>query len=843
MAVPRVFPQNLFPLSSPCVTVGASFFPRMVYLYAALIVVLLGAALYGAKWLIHHQADHRRSLSMTFLKIRIPKKESKEDKEKDSESQGNNRDFKEPIGAMKQLFESLSALEDVTWRKHLYGQDFFSCEYVVQNNLIDFYMVVPHHVVSVVEKQITSYFPDCYIEEEPDYNLFVKGSKVAYCYLTLEEEYELPIRTYQRMTADPFNNISNVLSKLETEESAAVQVMLRPVLNGWQKHGREKAKEILEGKHHSLLQSLNPLVWIGDMVSLAFRGELKEHAEAQSRTTPMVDEQVKAIEEKNTQVGFEAVIRLLAVAPSEHKAHALLLSMKSAFAQYATTDNNVLIHREHYIGNLVHHFLMRDMKHPLRFRKMILSAEEIASIYHLPNIRYNRAPTINWQNYKIAPPPANIPKEGILLGHSIYRGVTTEIRMKNEDRFRHFYVIGQTGTGISSILQTMIRQDLRNGKGIAVIDPHGQLIDDIMPFIPRERADDVIYFNPADLERPMGLNLLEADTPEERDMVAMDAMNIMIKLFDEEIFGPRIQDYFRNGCLTLMEYKDGGCLTDMVRLFTDDDFQYERTKDLKNPIVRSFWEQQMAKTGAREKQEMIPYFAAKFGQFVTNGMMRNIIGQTRSAFDIGDVMNHGKILLMNLSKGETGDLNSKLLGLLIVSKLQVAALRRQRLPKEQRLDFFLYIDEFQNYVTDSIEVILSEARKYRLGLAMAHQYLAQLEQDKGKKGVNLKDAIFGNVGTMMSYKIGAQDAEYMAKEMAPVFSDQDLVNIDKFKAVIKLSIDTQPSKPFSIIPLSPYLEKGDHEAAEAFKQLSRLKYGRDKEFVEREIFRRLGTVV
>jgi hypothetical protein len=324
----------------------------------------------------------------------------------------------------------------------------------------------------------------------------------------------------------------------------------------------------------------------------------------------------------------------------------------------------------------------------------------------------------------------------------------------------------------------------------------------------------------------------------------MDAMNIMIKLFDEEVFGPRIQDYFRNGCLTLMEYKDGGCLTDMVRLFTDDDFQYERTKDLKNPIVRSFWEQQMAKTGAREKQEMIPYFAAKFGQFVTNGMMRNIIGQTRSGFDFGDVMNNGKILLMNLSKGETGDLNSKLLGLMIVSKIQVAALRRQRLPKELRRDFFLYIDEFQNYVTDSIEVILSEARKYRLGLAMAHQYLAQLEQDKGKKGgVNLKDAIFGNVGTMMSYKIGAQDAEYMAKEMAPVFSDQDLVNIDKFKAVIKLSIDTQPSKPFSIIPLNPYTEKGDYEAAEAYKQLSRLKYGRDKEFVEREVFRRLGTVI
>ncbi|MEK7146279.1 MAG: type IV secretory system conjugative DNA transfer family protein, partial [Patescibacteria group bacterium] len=391
----------------------------------------------------------------------------------------------------------------------------------------------------------------------------------------------------------------------------------------------------------------------------------------------------------------------------------------------------------------------------------------------------------------------------------------------------------------------MIRQDLKNGKGLCVIDPHGQLIDDILPFIPRDRADDVIYFNPADLDRPMGLNLLEAESPEERDMIALDAMNIMIKLFDEEIFGPRIQDYFRNGCLTLMESKEGGALTDIVRLFTDDDYQREKTKDVQNPIVRSFWEHQMAKTGAREKQEMIPYFASKFGQFVTNGMMRNIIGQTTSAFNFSEIMQNNKILLMNLSKGETGEINSKLLGMIVVQKIQVAALRRQKLSKEERQDFFMYIDEFQNYVTDSIEVILSEARKYRLSLNMAHQYLAQLEGDGGKKGskaVNLKDAIFGNVGSMMAYKIGAQDAEYMAKEMAPVFSDQDLINIDKYKAVMKLSIDTQPSKPFSIIPLNPYLEKGDKEAAEAYKQLSRLKYGRDKEFIEREIFRRLGTV-
>ncbi|MFA5792854.1 MAG: type IV secretion system DNA-binding domain-containing protein [Candidatus Gracilibacteria bacterium] len=817
-----------------------------MYLQIIVLALLgLSAGVAGTLIFLRWEANRQRCLSMTFLRIRIPKKESKEDKEQDSDALGTNRDFKDQIGIMRQFFESLSALYNPTWRRFLYGQDFMSCEIVIQNNLIDFYLVVPHRLVSLVEKQITAFYSDCYIEEEPDYNLFDKNSKVASAYLILNKPYYFPFRTYSRMTADPLNNISNVLSKLEPHEKATIQIMIRPRANGWQSKGRKEAKKVLEGKEHGLLHSLNVFAWFGDLLSIMFRGEAsKESPESAGRTTPMVDEQVKAIEEKNTQVGFQSLVRLVAVSTAQSKADVLLHGVKSAFAQYTTTDNNSFLFRNHYIGNVVHHFLMRDLRKPLRFRKMILCPEELASIFHLPNIRYNRTPTINWQNYKIAPPPSNLPKEGLLLGYNTYRGVKTEVRMKNDDRFRHFYLIGQTGTGKSSTLQVMIRQDLKNGKGIAVIDPHGQLIEDVLPFIPRERADDVIYFNPGDLDRPMGLNLLEAETPEERDFVALDAMNIMIKLFDEEVFGPRIQDYFRNGCLTLMEYKDGGCLTDMVRLFTDDDFQAERTKDLKNPIVRSFWEQQMAKTGAREKQEMIPYFAAKFGQFVTNGMMRNIIGQTHSAFDFAKVMNEGKILLMNLSKGDTGDINSKLLGLIIVSKLQIAALRRQRVSKEARKDFFLYIDEFQNYVTDSIEVILSEARKYRLGLAVAHQYLAQLEQDSKKgKGTNLKDAIFGNVGTIMAYKIGAQDAEYMAKEMAPVFSDQDLINIDKYKAVMKLSIDTQPSKPFSITPVDPSTEEGDHEAAEAYKQLSRLKYGRDKEFVEREIFRRLGTMM
>ena len=323
------------------------------------------------------------------------------------------------------------------------------------------------------------------------------------------------------------------------------------------------------------------------------------------------------------------------------------------------------------------------------------------------------------------------------------------------------------------------------------MDPHGDFANDLMPFIPKSRSDDIIYFDPADMSRPLGINILEASSDDEKQTVAQDALSIMIKLFGSEIFGPRIQDYFRNGVLTLMDYPGGCALTDILRLFTDDEFQKERRRTIKDPVVRAWWDHTFAKMGDREKGEIIPYFAAKFGGFITNKMMRNIIGQTKSSFDVFQVMQAQKILMINLSKGILGDFNSNLLGLILVSKIQMAAMKRQSIEKKDRKDFFLYIDEFQNYVTDSIESILSEARKYRLGLCVAHQYLGQLQKSDAltKSNVNLKDAIFGNVGSLVSYKIGPEDAEFLSKQFSPQFSDADLINMDKFKAVSKLAID------------------------------------------------------
>lgn len=820
----------------------------------SIIGIILGicALIFLALYAFRKYCNYKQSLNMVFLRIWFPKKESKDDRERESEQFSASKDFKEVVAIMTHFYEAVYSIYETEYKYILIGQHIMSFEFAVIDNQILFYIVVPRDLAGLMEKQITSFYPDSYIERTDDYNIFSPGSKVAACYFSAGKEFILPFKTYQRMNSDPLNNMTNVLSKLGKDEGAAVQIVVRAAKSGWQKKGREAAQKIFTDSsktHWTVI--FKPLSLIGKMVSILFRGEdeMKENWDQEkhtTRTTPMTDEQVKAIEEKNTQNGFETVVRIVSTAPHIREAKNQLVSIMSAFGQYATTDNNFLTRTKYHSTHaLVKNFMLRTLYRPwilkLSQKPMILCSDELSSLFHLPNAKYNKAPTIAWQNYKIAPPPANLPKEGLLLGHNHYRGVTVPIYLKDEDRFRHFYVIGQTGTGKSSILQVMIRQDLANGAGLCVVDPHGSLVEDILPFIPKERADDVIYFNPGDIDRPMGLNLLEATTEPEKDLVALEAMNIMIKLFDEETFGPRIQDYFRNGCLTLMDDPEGGALTDIVRLFTDDDFQKFKVEKVKNPIVQSFWKHQMAKTGAREKQEMIPYFASKFGQFVTNSMMRNIIGQAKSAFDFAKVMQEGKILLMNLSKGETGDINSRLLGLIITAKIQQAAMRRQKIDKSERRDFFLYIDEFQNYITDSIESILSEARKYRLGLILAHQYIAQLEGKDAKDKSKVKEAVFGNVGSMMAYKIGAQDAEYMAKEMAPTFTDEDLINIDKYKAVMKLSIDTQPSKPFSIVPVNPYTETGDVDSVDAFKQLSRLKYGRDKEFVEREILRRIGA--
>ena len=436
-------------------------------------------------------------------------------------------------------------------------------------------------------------------------------------------------------------------------------------------------------------------------------------------------------------------------------------------------------------------------------------------------------------------------KDGILLGTNIYRNTLSPVYMKKEDRMRHHYCIGKTGTWKSVFLQTIARQDIRNGDGLCVIDPHGDLAEDMLAYIPKERAKDIVYFDAGDEERPMGLNMYEINILDEADRVVNDATEIFIKMFGPEIFGPRLQEYFKYGSLTLLEdFEDRPTLLDIVRLFTDDGYREYKLKKVTNPTVKNRWDRTFNAMGQREKEEIIPYFSAKFVSFNTNRLIRNIIGQTKSAFKFEDIMDNRKILIINLSKGKIGESNANLLGMIIVSKIYTAAMARARIPESERKDFFLYVDEFQNFVSWTFADILSEARKYRLSLIMAHQYIAQLEPPKGLGDVgggknDVKAAVFGNVGTMQSFKIGAPDAEFMEKEYAPVLSQEDIVGIANFKAYIKLNIDNATSRPFSInmIYTTDYQNK---KIVPILKEYSAKKYGRKREFVDAEMEARLG---
>lgn len=834
----------------------------MLFLQVLGITAVILAILFLFFWRIRARRNLERSLNMVFLQVSVPIKDSKEDRERESEQYSSGKSFKEVNDVMTHLFESLHSIYSSDLKNKIIGQDFFSCEYVILDGLLRFFVVVPRHVKSLVEKQVTAFYPDVFIEQVEDYNIFREGYHSTGMYVRLSKPNMFPIRTYQFLGSDPFNNIANTLSRVASDEGVAIQVMLRPLPDGWQEKGRKKAEDLFQGKKKkTLLQKLNVFAWIGTMIRIMIQGAENEKftgvpddKTGGTRTTPLMDEQVKLMETKNVKVGFETLIRVVASAKMPYRARQIVKEVKDSFAQFNAPNNNGFSKTKYLlVKSLLKGFILRDIKKDWLQRllhpgPMILCSEEVASVFHFPNIKYNRSPVIKWQEFKIAPGPSNMPPKGLFLGNNIYRGETKKVHIKQDDRRRHFYIIGKSGTGKTTILSTMLKQDLEAGNGLCLIDPHGDLAEGILPFIPRRRADDVILFDPGDLERPMGLNILEAKTKEQKEFVSQEALAIFIKLFGEEIMGPRLQHYFRNGCLTLMDDdEEGATIIDIPRLYTDDSWQRYKISKVKNPVVRSFWEKEMAATGAREKQEMIPYFSAKFGPFVTNAQIRNIIGQPKSGFDFRDVMDNKKILICNLSKGRVGDLNAQLLGMIIVSKIQMAAMSRVDTPEEERVDFYMYVDEFQNFVTDSFASILSEARKYRLCLTIAHQYISQITKlQGGGKGTHedttIRDAVFGNVGSMMCFKIGAQDAEYMAKEFAPVFSEQDLINIANYQAYIKLNIDNATSRAFSMSTVYDP-SKGDLEAAEAYRQLSRLKFAREKDFVEREIFRRVGTKI
>ncbi len=705
---------------------------------------------------------------------------------------------------------------------------------------ISFYVSVPKYLESVFEKYVQGVYPNAVIDKVPqDYTIFEPQGATAAAYLQIAESSLFPISTYQLLETDPLALVTNNLSKIAVNEGGAVQVIIRPLSRmNLRKKGEKALKKIREGKavrDAAIYAFQGPITEaIEDAVNTLFGKSLKkkeEEAGLREREQTFDQKGYDAIQSKIQKQPFETDIRVVAYAQSEGRAEDILNHLTSAFSQFSMSAINSLDVKKVYgreLQKLIYDYSFRQFN---RKQSSILNLEELASVYHFPT-QYIETPYIKSTKSTTYAPPTNLPNKGELcVGKVLFRNEDNSVYFAEKaDRRRHFYIIGQTGVGKSGFMEGMIAQDMANGEGIAVIDPHGELVDHVLAMVPKNRIDDVVIFEPFDIERPCGLNMLEYDSPEQKDFAVQEMIAIFMKLFPPEIIGPMFEHYMRNAMLALMADKDNpGTLVEIPKMFTDPSFLAQRLAKVSDPVVRSFWTKEWAQTTGSTRSDMLGYVVSKLGRFIENEMMRNIIGQSHSGFDLAEVMDGKKIFLANLSKGLTGEVNSSLLGLILVSKIQMAAMKRARVEEEKRTDFYLYIDEFQNFTTDSIATILSEARKYKLNLIMAHQYMPQLKQE-------IRDAVLGNVGTIGAFRIGAEDAENLEKQFEPGFSRFDLVNLDNFTMIIKMMINNKISTPFKMNTLPP--PKGKKEIIDPIKKISKLKYSRARAIVEEEISKR-----
>ncbi len=785
-----------------------------------------------------------RTKNWVFMEVQMPKDNSDD---KQNISSGNEEGKKNLIAVAEQLFTSLSETGGEGWLK---PKDYISFEIACTDKKISFYINCPNHLRELVEKQLQAQYPHAHIDIIRGYNPFQKGGQIAAAELVPSKPYMFPIRTYRTMETDPLNSLTNAMSKLGEGEGAAIQFILYPAGNGWQEKPHNMALEIQQGKNPSSVVGGGPGLAV-DTFNAFKNGLLAKPNDSKNSMendlsgmnspislTPMQQETVKRFEEKASRPGYMTNIRIISSSVNPGAAAVNLNSIVSSFLQYNMPPFNGFKLNKRKTTDIVKDFMFRIYRS--YGKNAILNTEELASLWHLPT-PFLETPNIKWLQSKKAPAPVNVPQEGVLLGRNIYRGLETKIHASRDDRRRHMYILGRTGVGKTELMKYMSVQDIKNGEGLCVIDPHGDFIEDILPHIPKHRAEDVILFEPFDTERPMGLNMLEVNSEDQKDFAVQEMISIFYKLVtDPAMLGPMFEHNMRNAMLTLMADREHpGTIVDIPRIFTDTEFQKYKISKVTDPVVRAFWEKEMAKTSDFHKSEMLGYLISKVGRFVENSTMRNIVGQSKSSFNFREIMDSGKILLVNLAKGKVGEMNAKLLGLILVSKIQMAAMSRADIPEDQRKDFYLYVDEFQNFITDAFSSILSEARKYRLNLVIGHQFLAQLSQGAGAHGAgssDLRDAVFGNAGSMVSFRIGVEDAETMAKEFAPVFNDFDLLNVDRFNAFVKLMISGTASKPFNMAtyPLDKPTPEQTSVAA-AIRQLSRLKFGRPRDEVEGEI--------
>lgn len=773
-----------------------------------------------------NKSELYRALDMRLFEVTLPEPDD-----------GQEKNATQLISIMEQFLAGMQGVSSGTLNldKHYYALELALS---AGTDEVVFYAAVPTNKVGLFEKQILGLYDNAKIEEVfDDYNPFFDDGVSVGSYARPQYKDYMQIKTYDSIDHDPQKVILNVFSKLDVEkEGAAIQVIVRPVGDAYIKDFRSKLERLKKGEHiDDVFQETKEWgrsFWKVSKELIA--GDFDKDDGSTSEEQKKRDEEaIESLTEKLKSTIVETNIRIVASAHTHERAEDILGEVQSAFNQFADTrGNGIFFTRQEGadLKRLLHDYSYRLFNEKRRFR---LNLKEIATMYHFP-IASDSSPQLKQAKSGSAPLPAGMPTAGVLLGENTYRGATKPVYYDREDRVRHFYVIGQTGTGKTSILKNMIVQDIRNGEGVCFIDPHGSDVDDILSLVPPERMDDVVYFDPAAVTRPMAFNMLEYDEsrPEQKSFVIDEMLGIFNKLFDmKNAGGPMFEQYFRNAtALVIDDPSTGSTLLDISRVLADDEFRRMKLSRCKNPVVVQFWEEIAGKAGGEASLEnIVPYITSKFDVFLSNDIMRPIVAQQKSSFSFKDVMDNQKILLVNLSKGRLGDINANLLGLIMVGKILMAALGRVDMHKSERKDFYLYIDEFQNVTTDSISQILSEARKYRLSLNIAHQFIAQLDE-------GIKNAVFGNVGSMAVFRVSSDDAQYLESRFKPTFTATDIMKIDNYNCYMSMLAHGQPIKPFNLKTMAP--EDGNEAMAQKLKELSALKYGRPREEVESEIMER-----
>ncbi len=765
--------------------------------------------------------DEWKAINMVLFEINIP--------EAHADVVGKT---KEMIALMEQWYASMQSLASDPLNKQ---KNYYTLEVALSEGSQDvvFYCAVHKEQSQLFEKVINGSFPEAKVFEcKEDYNIFAPHNSFAGAYATASTLNALPIKTYKEMEGDSMSVIISAFTKLKKDgEGLALQILVKPAGEEFaKKYGKmlddlrkgETLKRVID-KQSILKETFHTF---GTMFSSA--DEVKKDEE---KKKGQVDEiAMKFIQKKLESTIVETNIRVIASAETTSRAQMIIKDVEASFHQFSMPQGNTILFKDlngKKLGNLLHNFTYRMWDTD---QSLPLSQEELASVFHFP-LAMKDFGNVKSAKASSAQAPTDLPQTGIILGVNEFRGVSTPIHFAKEDRMRHLYAIGQTGTGKTTVFKNMIIQDMQNGDGCCFIDPHGSDILDILANVPKERLDDVIYFDPAYVERPMGLNMLEYDRahPEQKTFIVNELFGIFNQLFDmKSSGGPGFEQYFRNATMLVMEHPESGnTLLEISRVFSDKDFRDYKLSKCKNPLLLQFWQNAEKTTGEQGLQNWVNYVTGKFDVFMTNDIMRPIITQEKSSFNFRDIMDKKKILLVNLSKGRLGDMNAKLIGLILVGKISQAAL--SRVDTNERPDFYLYIDEFQNVTTPSIASILSEARKYRLSLNITHQYIGQLTEE-------IKNAVFGNVGSILSYRIGADDAKYLESQFAPTFTASDLMKIESFQGYLKMLANNEPKKPFVIkCGREP---KGDREMIDTVKEMSYLKYGRDRAEVEAEVLRK-----